>query len=129
MSEISLQSITEQVKGLVLLKKTKLSDYLINAVTTGERSYNIQALLEYLNACNCCIVAEDLMGDKIPLRSFQDIDTFISVLCCKYKRTLGRVRSDTNVNYGKASREEQTLSVTNFIKILNYFKCNLIITE
>lgn len=129
MSEISLQSITEQVKGLVPLKKTKLSDYLINAVTTGERSYNIQALLEYLDACNCCIVVEDLMGDKTPLRSFQDIDSLISALCCKYKRTLGKVRGDTNVNYGKASREEQTLSVTNFIKILNYFRCNLIIKE
>lgn len=127
MSEISLQSITEQVKDLVPLKKTKLSDYLISAVASGERSYNIQALLEYLDACNHNIVVEDLMGDKTTVRNFEDIDNLITVLCSKYNRTLGRMRNDNNVNYGKASREEQTLSVTNLIKILNYFKCDLVI--
>ncbi len=129
MSEISLQSITSQLKGVSPLRKTTLSDYQLGAVTSGERNYNVRVLLEYLNACGCYLVVEDLMGDEAVLRTFGDIDKLISSLCARYNRALGKIRSDINVNYSKMNREEQTLSIANMIKILNYFQCNLAIIK
>lgn len=129
MSEISLQSITSQLKGFSPLRKTTLSDYQLGAVTSGERNYNVRVLLEYLDACNYCLVVKDLMEDAAVLRTFDDIDKLISNLCTRYNRTLGKIRGDINVNYSKMNREEQTLSIVNMIKILNYFQCNLTIIK